>query len=116
MGQPPVPELNLGSPKDTNGPLPLLQIAGGTPPPGTVFYLQALLTSGYLAQAIKEHVEVGDNGAPGHLHNVVQGLTGIIAQPAVNISKARQDRLDELLQVQTRILATEPQWRPSGLA
>lgn len=96
--------------------LPFSRLLGNPSPPGTVFDLQALLISGYLAQAIKEHVEVGDNGAPGHLHNVVQGLAGVIAQPAVSISKARQHRLDELLQVQTRILATEPQWRTSGLA
>lgn len=64
----------------------------------------ATVRSGHLTQPVKEHVEVGEHGAPGHLDDVVEGLTGVVAQPAVRVIEAGQHRLDQLLQVEARVL------------
>lgn len=45
-----------------------------------------------------------EDRAPGHLDNVVESLTGVVPQPAVGIIETRQHRLDQLLQVQPRVL------------
>lgn len=58
----------------------------------------------HLAQPIKEHVEVGQHGASGHLDDVVEGLAGVVAQPAVGVIEAGQHGLDQLLQVEPRVL------------
>lgn len=58
----------------------------------------------HLTQPVKEHVEVGQHGAPGHLDDVVEGLAGVVAQPAVRVIEAGQHRLDQLLQVEARVL------------
>lgn len=42
--------------------------------------------------------------APGHLDNVVESLAGVVPQATVSIIETRQHRLDQLLQVQPRIL------------
>ena len=51
----------------------------------------------HLAQPIEEHVEVGQHGASGHLDDVVEGLTGVVSQPAVGVVEAGEHRLDQLL-------------------
>lgn len=56
---------------------------------------------GYLAQPVKENVEVRQHSAPGHLDDVVEGLAGIVAQSAVCIIEAGQHWLDQLLQVES---------------
>lgn len=58
----------------------------------------------YLAEAIEEHVEVREDGASGHLHDVVEGLTSVVPQPTVGVVEARQHRLDQLLQVEPGVL------------
>lgn len=58
----------------------------------------------HLAEAIEEHVEVREDGASGHLHDVVEGLTGVVPQPTVGVVEARQHRLDQLLQVEPGVL------------
>lgn len=45
-----------------------------------------------------------EDRAPGHLDNVVESLTGVVPQPAVGIIETRQHWLDQLLQVQPRVL------------
>lgn len=58
----------------------------------------------HLAQPVEEHVEVGQHGASGHLDDVVEGLTGVVAEPAVRVVEAGEHRLDQLLQVEPRVL------------
>lgn len=58
----------------------------------------------HLAEAVKEHVEVWEDRASGHLDYVIEGLAGIVPQPAVGIIETRQHRLNQLLQVEPRVL------------
>lgn len=58
----------------------------------------------HLTQPVEENVEVGQHGAAGHLDDVVEGLAGVVAQPAVRVIEACQHRLDQLLQVKPRVL------------
>lgn len=59
------------------------------------------MRSGHLTQPVKEHVEVGQHGASGHLDDVVESLAGVVAQPAVSVIEAGQHWLDQLLQVES---------------
>lgn len=61
---------------------------------------QPARSSSYLTQPVEEHIEVGQHSAAGHLDDVVEGLAGVVAQPAVRVVEARQHRLDQLLQVE----------------
>lgn len=49
------------------------------------------------------------HSAPGHFDDVVEGLTGVVAQPTVCVVKAGQYRLDQLLQVEPRVLKQKPE-------
>lgn len=45
-----------------------------------------------------------ENGAPGHLDNVIEGFTSIVPQPTISIIETRQHRFNQLLQVESRVL------------
>lgn len=58
----------------------------------------------YLAKPIKQHIEVGQHCSSGNLHYVVKGFTGVVAQTAVGVIETGENRINEFLQVQSRIL------------
>lgn len=62
------------------------------------------LIRSYLTQSVKENIEVGQHGTSGHFDDVVEGLASVVAQPAVCIIKAGQHGLNQLLQVEPRVL------------
>jgi len=60
--------------------------------------------SAYLAKPIEQHIEVGQHCSSGNLHYIVKGFTGIVTQTAVRVIKTGKNRINEFLQVQSRIL------------
>lgn len=45
-----------------------------------------------------------EDGAPGHLDNVIESLASVVPQPTVGVVETRQHGLDQLLQVEPRVL------------
>lgn len=45
-----------------------------------------------------------EDGAPGHLDDVIEGLASVVPQPTIGIVETRQHRLNQLLQVEPRVL------------
>ena len=52
-----------------------------------------------LAEPVKGTVEEDQNGSAGHLRDVVQTLTGVVAYTGVRVIETGQDWLDQLWQV-----------------
>ena len=52
-----------------------------------------------LAEAVEGAVEEDEDCSTGHLGDVVERLTGIVADPGIRVIKAGQDRLDQFRQV-----------------
>lgn len=69
----------------------------------TGWAVRSLIRS-YLTQPVKQDVEVWQHCTSGHLDDVVEGLTSVVAQPTVCIIKAGQHWFNQLLQVEPRVL------------
>lgn len=67
-------------------------------------YIGTKRSPNYLAKSIEQDIEVRKNGAPGHLHDVVQSFAGVVTQSAISIIETCQNRFNQFLQIQTRIL------------